>query len=66
MISKALALAVVVAVVGVAVGVLGLSIATASEHPERSFSQAPVAPGDEVEVTITRVGAAGLAPRQVV
>ena len=66
MISKALALAVVVAVVGVAVGVLGLSIATASEHPERSFSQAPVAPGDEVEVTIIRVGAAGLAPRQVV
>ena len=66
MISKALALAVVVAVVGVAVGVLGLSIATASEHPERSFSQAPVAPGDEVEVTITRVGAAGLGFRQVI
>ena len=66
MISKALALAVVVAVVGVVVGVLGLSIATASEHPERSFSQAPVAPGDEVEVTITRVGALGLGFRQVV
>ena len=66
MISKALALAIVVAVVGVAVGVLGLSIATASEHPERSFSQAPVAPGDEVEVTIIRVGAAGLGFRQVI
>ena len=66
MISKALALAVVVAVVGVAMGVLGLSIATASEHPERSFSQAPVAPGDEVEVTIIRVGAAGLGFRQVI
>ena len=38
MISKALALAVVVAVIGVVMGVLGLSIATASEHPERSFS----------------------------
>ena len=66
MISKALALAIVVAVVGVAMGVLGLSIATASEHPERSFSQAPVAPGDEVEVTIIRVGAVGLGFRQVI
>ena len=66
MIKRALALAVVVAVAGVTGLLLGLHTVTATEHPERLFSEASVLPDSEVEVTIERVGAVGLSFRQVV
>ena len=58
MVIRVLALLVVAAVAGAA-GLLIVSTASATQHPERSFSPASVGPGTdrEVVVTITRVGA---------
>ena len=63
MVTRVLALLVIAAVAGAA-GLLVVSTALATQHPERSFSPASVSPGTdrEVVVTITRIGAAdGLA-----